>query len=162
MKYTLADRCLVRTENLHVTLKFLGEIPDDRLPELCLALGQCKKAVRHHVEVDRVECLPERGPVRIISAGLTGELDRLHALFAEIESACQALNIPSERRAFRPHITFIRLRSPLPPYARDRVGSMSMPADATLRFETSEFILFQSHLEPTGARYVPLARFPLA
>lgn len=161
-EYTLPGRCLVRTENLHATLKFLGEIPEKQLPELFLALGQCKNTPRFNVEVDRVECLPERGPVRIISAGLTGELDRLHGLFGEVESACQALNIPSERRAFRPHITFVRLRSPLPPYVRDRMGSMSFPPDATRRFEVNEFVLFQSHLEPQGARYVPLARFPLA
>lgn len=157
--WEIPDRCLVRRENLHITVKFLGEVAEQGLAGLCARLKESIPAAPFALISDRIECLPERGPVRVVSAGLTGQADRLHELHASIESACEAIGVPRERRPFRPHITFARLRPPLPPIQRWPIESIRLPGEATRPFEVKGFVLFQSYLESGGARYVPLARF---
>lgn len=150
----------VRSENLHVTLKFLGEVPDAQIPRIYDAL----KTISPHpirLRPDRIECLPVRGPVRVIGVGLGGELEKVAQLFQDVERACDGLGFARERRAFRPHITLARLRSFLPPHARRTLmeaGAKHLPGP---EFVVNEFVLMQSQLNPKGARYIPLARFPL-
>ena len=151
----------VRAENLHVTLKFLGEVPEPQVPRICDAL-KTVPANAMRLQPDRVECLPERGAVRVISAGVGGELERVCDLFDGIERACEPLGFAGERRKYRPHITLARLRSFLPPHTRRSLadaGSKHLPAP---EFVVGEFVIMQSRLHPKGAQYIPLARFPLA
>jgi 2'-5' RNA ligase len=150
----------VGSENLHVTLKFLGEVPDNQIPRICEALkGFPARPIR--LRPDRIECLPARGPVRVIGVGLGGETDTISELFHGVERACEPLGFARERRAYRPHITLARLRSFLPPSARRTLmdaGAKHLPGP---EFIAAEFVLMQSQLNPKGARYIPLARFPL-
>ena len=151
----------VRPENLHVTLKFFGEVAEPALPELCGALEGVNAAGLIRLELDRTVCLPPRGPIRVISIGLSGELERLHQVHRQIEQRCEAIGFRSERRPFNPHITMVRVKGWVPSYMRERlekVGRAQLPAP---QFDVSEFVLMQSHLDSRGARYVVLARFPL-
>jgi RNA 2',3'-cyclic 3'-phosphodiesterase len=150
---------LLPLENLHVTIKFVGELTEQQVPALCARLKDCIAPKPFELAADRVECLPERGPVRILSAGLSGELDRLHQLHGAIDLACEPFGVARDRRVFRPHITFARLRSPLQSSVRRSIESIPLRQAATRPFEVGAFVLFQSHLEPQGPRYVPLARF---
>lgn len=150
----------VRAENLHVTLKFLGEVPEREVPRICDALSAIS-ILAMRLQPDRIACLPERGPVRIISVGMGGELEKVDDLFEGIEQACEPLGFVRERRTFRPHITLARLRSSLPSHVRGRLtdaGAKHLPGP---EFVAAEFVLMQSQLHPKGARYIPLARFPL-
>ena len=150
----------VRAENLHVTLKFLGEVPDTQVPRICDAL-KAISANPIRLQPDRIKCLPERGPVRVIGVGLGGELERINQLFQDVEQAVEPLGFARERRAYRPHITLARLRSFLPSDARrtlSEAGTKHLPGP---EFIAAEFVLMQSQLNPKGARYIPLARFPL-
>ena len=151
----------VRAESLHVTLKFLGEVSEQPIPRVCDALGAVAgEAMR--LQPDRIECLPERGAVRVISVGVAGELQRVHRLFEDIERACEPLGFAPERRKYLPHITLARLRSFLPPHTRRNLieaGAKHLPAP---EFCADEFVLMQSHVHPKGAQYISLARFPLA
>jgi 2'-5' RNA ligase len=153
---------VVPRENLHITMKFIGDLSDPQLPVLCEALKEAAPRVHPKLAADRMECLPERGPIHIIAASINGELDQLHAVYESLESACEVSGIPCDRRPFKPHITFARLRMPLPTRERVRIESTPLRPEATRWFEAREVILFESHLERQGARYVPLARFPLA
>jgi RNA 2',3'-cyclic 3'-phosphodiesterase len=156
----IPDRWLVPPENIHVTVKFLGEVAESQVPALCARLEECTGAIPLKLAAHRVECLPERGPIRIIAAGVAGELDRLQQLHRTIDSACDASGFPRERRPFKPHITFARLRPPRPTQERRQIESTPLQPNATRVFEVTNFALFQSHLDPQGARYVLLARFP--
>lgn len=151
----------VRPENLHVTLKFFGAVPDSDLPVLCGALEGVNGAGMIRLVPDRTVCLPPRGPIRVISVGLSGELEWLHQLHRQIEERCEPIGFRPERRPFTPHITMARVKGWVPSYARGRlekIGSVHLPAP---QFDVCEFVLIQSHLDSKGARYVPLARFPL-
>jgi 2'-5' RNA ligase len=151
-------RRFVRTDNLHLTLKFIGELPEPDVAGVCDALGRVSRLGAFGLRCEGIECLPDRGPVRIVSVGLAGDVGRLCDVQGEIESACETVGIRREARRFRPHVTIARLRQPLAPAARRRFEHFKFPRDP---FEVAQFVLMQSHLEPQGARYVPLARFPL-
>jgi 2'-5' RNA ligase len=155
-------RCFVRAENLHVTLKFIGEVPQQDVVRICGALERCDLHHRFFLSANRIVCLPERGPIGIVSAGLAGELEQLHDLYRVVELACAELDVPRERRAYKPHVTFARLRPPLSSAWRSEIKAQPLSKSATAAFQVNDLVLYESTLEPTGARYVPLARFPLA
>lgn len=148
----------VRAQNLHVTLKFFGEVPDTRVSEICEALkplGGKPMMLR----TSRLELLPPRGPVRVIAAGLEGDLLPLEELHAEIETRCARIGFPSEGRRFRPHITLARARRALPPSIRQHLAAFA--TDPPAAFNVDHIVLMESRLNPDAAHYIPLARIPL-
>lgn len=155
----IPERWLVPSASIHLTIKFIGEVAESVVPALCERLRECVTALPIRLAACRVECLPERGPIRILATSVAGELDRLAQLHQAIESSCEDLGLPRERRPYRPHITFARLRPPRYPKERKGIESTLLQPEATRIFEVTGFVLFQSHLEPGGPRYVPLARF---
>ena len=151
----------VRPQNLHVTLKFLGEVADNEVPALCAALKTVESPGPASLVPERVECFPDRGPVRVIAVGIGGDDGRLVLLHGRIEVACEPLGYERERRRYRPHITLARCKRPLPSHMRAKLledGVRQLPAPP---FEANEFVLMESRLKPDGAEYIPLARFPL-
>jgi 2'-5' RNA ligase len=146
--------------NLHVTLKFLGEVPDARVPSVCDALRAVKQnppALRLHAE--GVDTFPSRNAVRIIHAKVAGDADRLAALYDAIEARCAALGFPRENRRFRPHVTIGRPREPL----RGVWGTLEQAASGRFpgpEFHATSFSLVQSRLSPAGAIYSTVATFP--
>jgi 2'-5' RNA ligase len=154
------DAKWVRSENLHVTMKFLGELEDSQVPRLCEALGNIEPIPPMRLRADHLEFLPPRGPVRIMCAAVAGDTDLVQLLFSAIERACDSLGIRREGRSFHPHITLARFHQPLPAQIRGRfrddIGQMPGPD-----FELTGFALVQSELLPDGPRYIVLARFSL-
>lgn len=151
----------VRPENLHVTVKFLGDVADQEVSKLCTQLAAVRVPEPISLWPDRIECLPPGGPVRIISAGLMGDLDAVGELHRQIEKECEAVGFPCERRKFRPHVTLARLREWLPSHTRKNLADASLGHLPAPKFTASEFVLMQSELHPQGSRYLALARFPI-
>src|SRR5687767_1053459 len=100
----------VRPENLHVTLKFLGAVSDERVPEVCRSLAEVARPGRLELHVDGVTFFPPRGPIRVFVARLGGDIERLHTLQAGIEQALEPMGFPREQRAYTPHVTLARAR----------------------------------------------------
>lgn len=151
----------VRPENLHVTLKFLGEVPEGRLPVLSDALGRLAARPASPVHADRVELFPPRGPVRVLAVGLGGDVSAVNSLFEAVEDCCAELGFAREGRGYRAHVTLARARKPLPKSARAGIEGLWGRRLPGPEFDVTEFVLMESHLKPTGPEYVPLARFPL-
>jgi 2'-5' RNA ligase len=151
----------VRPENLHVTLKFLGEVPEPDVPKVCDALSGCVSPGAMRLNADRVECLPPRGPVRVIAASVGGDVGRLALLHQEIERACDKVGFAPERREYRPHITLGRAKVPLPRHVREGLAAAGAGHFPGPEFEAREFVLMESRLRREGAEYVPAARFAL-
>jgi len=151
----------VRDENLHITLKFVGEVPDADLPNVCAVLAGVEQVGLVTVNAARLEGLPVRGPIHTICAEITGNVERLGQLHDLVNRAGASLGLPRESRPFRPHITVGRLRRPLPAQVRsslNKVADSQMPGPV---FTVASLALIQSELLPSGPRYTPLARFPL-
>ena len=151
----------VSAENLHVTLKFFGEVSQTDLKPLNEALASVRSEKVAHMRADRMECLPARGPVRIISAGLSGDIPEMSALFERIEAASARLGFAREARPYLPHVTLARLRDPLPRHTRQRLAAAAEGHLPTSLFEIREFVLMQSTLGAGSPRYALAARFQL-
>ncbi|MDB5303631.1 MAG: 2-5 ligase [Phycisphaerales bacterium] len=151
----------VRPENFHVTVKFLGDVSDDRLPALCSALGEIATEGPAVLRADRLEGFPPRRPSRVVAMGLAGDVGRVNYLHRSIEEHCARLGIPPDGRLYRPHITLVRCREPLPADKRDAWERAAGPLLPGPEFVASEFVLMESRLKPEGAQYIPVARFPL-
>jgi RNA 2',3'-cyclic 3'-phosphodiesterase len=151
---------MTRDHAMHVTLKFLGEADPSQLDPIRESLaavtgGTVELAATH------AECFPERRSVRIIAAGLGGDLKRLKALNAAIEQRCVYLGFQRENRPYCAHITLVRARPVLPPATRKLVTDLTTPLWPGPTFRAGALVLFQSRLTPQGSQYMKLHEFPL-
>ena len=151
----------VAPQNLHVTMKYLGDVPDADVIGICRAVEDA--AVRLApvaFDVGGLECTPPRGPVKMVWAGARESAGMLARTFAGLESAMEALGFDVERRAFRPHITVARLR-----YCDDPAGLRQATARlADREFGTQdagEVVVYSSQLTKEGPVYAAMARCKL-
>jgi 2'-5' RNA ligase len=141
---------------LHITLRFIGEVERPVADDLADALGQVR-AERFQVRVSGVDRF-ERRNSGAIWAGVEPKAP-LTALTARVERACQRIGLEPERRAFHPHITLARWKG-----RRTREVQAFLERKRDLEagpFEVDRFILFESRLSKHGAYYEEVALFPL-
>ncbi len=144
--------------NMHLTLKFLGQTPEDRVAGLCQALGEVAVA-KMSLKVVSCLCFPPRGAVRIIGAGLGGDTGALGNLYARIEETVAPLGFARETRAYQPHITLARARDRLDGGVRRALNSMVAAVLPGPAFDVAGFALLESRLTSAGAEYVDVAKF---
>jgi len=147
----------VPTEQIHLTLAFLGEVDEAVLERLTGELA------RIHLPEFRLcfsgtGCFPGRHRPRVAWVGLEPQ-PRLTHLAAGVYEAVLACGIHQEERPFSPHITLARLRQS-PPRACDAFLDQH-PKQKLPPFPVREFTLFQSRLTPQGALHIPIRNFPL-
>lgn len=148
-----------RPENLHVTLKFLGEVEDAHLPNLITALQKLRFGEMRFT-VERFIVLPGQGPARVLAANLIGDNSPLLDLFMQLEATVQPLGIAREARAYKPHVTVARIRRPSRKLtAQTLIRIVDPRLLPTPEFTVTQGTLFQSVLTPTGPVYATLARF---
>lgn len=150
----LADLKWTAADQLHVTLKFLGEVPDPQVPAVLAALKAIPRPGALALETAGLVMFPPRGPIRIVAADIADPSGGLAKLVAGLEEACAALGFVREKRPFHAHVTLARARQPV---RRDRV----MVTIPERQFTVDEFVLMQSTLSPQGSRYAVVARFPI-
>lgn len=146
-----------RVEGLHVTLKFIGEYPEAKLPHLKDALAEITSPT-FDVSFGGVEFFPNARSPRVLVAGVSAGPE-LVALAKSVEEACANVGIEQEERAYHPHLTLARFK----PEKSLAAGAQRVLEAPPPRFGTmtaAEFILFQSQLSPQGSRYTRLERFP--
>jgi RNA 2',3'-cyclic 3'-phosphodiesterase len=147
-----------KPENLHITLKFLGEIPDDRVADLANAFRRLPFAPLT-LTLDHFLVLPGQGPARVLACNVARDVKPLIHLFGQIESAAQPLGVRREGRPFKPHVTLGRFRRPSNRMTAATLIRMVNPALLpSPTFTATAYTLFQSTLTPTGPIYTPLAR----
>lgn len=154
-----AGRAVPR-ENLHITLSFLGEQPEDRLQELHGAL----EPLRLPAPDLRIGGLDWFGPSKArVLAAIVEPVPELVRLHAEVDRRARKLGIRPERRPFRPHVTLVRFRRQMPP---DAVAALHRfladPPLVRVPVQPATGVSLQaSTLSPDGARYDTLAAYPL-
>jgi 2'-5' RNA ligase len=159
LKTELPGAAFTRAENLHMTLKFLGEADAKKQEALVESIG------RIHVDpfdlaAETLDCFPSRGPIRIVAAALSGAA-ALRALHESIEQRCKFLGYQREQRAFRPHVTLARARPVLPARFRQPAADATAALLPGPAFAPAEFVLMQSRLDTAGAKYIMQARFSI-
>jgi 2'-5' RNA ligase len=145
--------------NLHITTKFIGEWPEERLGELKAALAALEPQPPIAVHIRKVGFFPNPHAPRVFWCGI--DAPGLEVLAGRTESATAALGIAPEARAFSPHLTLARIKEkvPLQPLREAVVGLPSLDFG---EFQAASFFLYQSTLRPSGSVYTKLAEFPLA
>ena len=164
------DRCVrwMPAGNLHLTLRFLGEIDDVQQRRLTQSLAQI--VARHApltLFVDGMGCFPNARRPSVIWCGLQGDLAALSRLQAEVESAAQSAGLLAETKPFTPHLTIGRLQRSATGAQLQAIGAAAMHFAAMpgrlkeITPTVDELLLMRSELTPSGSIYTRLGVFAL-
>jgi len=148
----------VRPENLHVTLKFIGELSPTKLDGIRGALSAIRSDAQVDLKFQGLGFFPNEQHPRFLWAGLDASAN-LTSLAGDIDCALESQGIARERRAFTPHLTLARIEPP-GLHEKLRAAIQENKAGAFGSFQTREFHLIESMLKPSGAEYTTLASFP--
>jgi 2'-5' RNA ligase len=150
----------VLPEGIHLTFKFLGEVDPSRLGEIEAALRQAGRDIPpFRLRAAGVGAFPGRGEPRVIWVGVEGEVEIAARLQEALERALEAIGFPAEKRPFHPHLTLGRVKGEARGDWRPTLARAS--EEVIGEFEVREYALFESRLDPQGATYTVLGRFPL-
>lgn len=147
-------------ENLHITTKFIGEWPEERLDEIHAALGAVPSHAPIAIDIRGLGFFPNPHAPRVFWAGIQA-LPDLASLAAETDAALAALGIEPEKRAFSPHLTLARIKEPVPMQPL-REAIAALPSLDFGSFVVDRFYLYQSRLAPSGSVYTKLSEYPFS
>lgn len=147
----------VGPQNMHVTLAFLGDVDERRVPEVEDAMYAAAETndAPLVLQAQGLGAFPDEEKARVLWAGLNGDVPRLIELQARLVAELRSAGFEVDAKRFRPHITLARFRWPQPlPGRLARLQEFG-------EWRATEIQLIESHLRPTGARYVVRADVPL-
>ena len=150
----------VRPENLHVTLKFIGNVDAGKLDPIRAALAEVCYAGAVELRFRALGFFPNEKRPRVLWAGMEASPNSA-TLAADIDARLEKLGIPRETREFSPHLTLARFD---PPGISEKLRA-AVQENATREFgavRTGEFHLFESKTRPTGAEYTRLSSFSIS
>ena len=152
----------VSPENLHITMCFLGDIPDIEVPDLCRDVKRVAEAHQgFSVEIEGLGGFPNFEQPRTIWAGVSDGAEELHEINATLAELLRTWGIPKEKNKYLPHMTLGRL---------GRGGRWNEKLVADLETHRNhvfgscwidEVTVFSSHLDRFGPTYTPMARVKL-
>jgi 2'-5' RNA ligase len=159
----------VRPESIHVTLKFLGDVPEQSIDHLARTLSETAPAHEPFVlEVGGLGVFPDLRAPRVLWAGLTdppgeaGGKDRIMNLASSIEAALDRLGFPPEGRPFNPHVTLARIKEGGREVGRALARSGVMEQSGAIGLlHVKAVSLMRSDLRPSGSVYTRLSESPL-
>lgn len=149
-----------RSEGIHLTLKFIGEVSAEQVEQVKTNLASVPMPSPIPIAIRGAGYFPNERSPRVIWLGIEAAKE-LAELAAQVEQSLHRMGIPKEDRPFSPHLTLGRLRKP------DKIPAIK----ALLRqrepleigsFVAQEFFLYESKLSPQGSQYLKVARFPIA
>ncbi|MDD5166551.1 MAG: RNA 2',3'-cyclic phosphodiesterase [Candidatus Omnitrophica bacterium] len=156
LKTTGADVKWVSPQNIHLTLKFLGEIDDKKIGEATKILeDNAKNEKTFPLRLASIGAFPKIDTPRVIWIGVAQGDSETKKIAGSLEDAFSKIGIPKEDRPFSSHITIGRVRSP---QNRDKlVQELKTLADSSgkenLEFTADKITLFKSTLTPKGPLY---------
>lgn len=156
MQFGVPGARWMNREQLHLTLRFIGEV-DGRDAEAIDDALSAISAQRFTLELKGVGEFGGKNP-RALWAGVATSEPLLH-LQRKIETAIQRIGLPAEERKFTPHVTLARLRAVSAGRVMDFLHDHALYASGP--FELREFVLFSSHTAPGGSLYVAERSYPL-
>jgi 2'-5' RNA ligase len=150
----------VDPDSIHLTLKFLGNIPFKQVAEVSKAIEEAAQGIPpFHLEISGLGAFPNLKQPRVLWVGIGGEIDTLLRLQQNIDSALASLGFAKEERPFMPHLTLARVRQGASPMERRNFGELAMSAsfEASYPIDAKAVSLMRSQLTPEGAIYTCLS-----
>ena len=162
LKYSGADVKWVEKDNIHLTLKFLGEISEAKVKEISDILdGIGKETGPFEITLKDIGAFPKIDYPRVIWVGLDKGVKESAELAVKVDEALSKIGFQKESRPFAAHLTIGRVRSPKNKEAlKEKVESCQLPPAKPQLI--SSVILFQSKLTPKGPIYTKLHESQLA
>jgi RNA 2',3'-cyclic 3'-phosphodiesterase len=150
----------MRPEGMHITLKFLGDVPADRISELGDAITAGISGVRaFDAALGGAGCFPDKIHPSVLYVGVEAGRKELTALAGSVDAACATLGFKRERRPFDPHLTVGRVRPS--GFAGPAIDAMKEARFASSPFRFGEVVLMKSVLDRTGAVHTVLRTYSL-
>lgn len=147
-----------RAENVHLTLKFFGNVEVDRISSISAAATRAATEFSpFSIEVGGTGVFPRPSRPQVLWIGVSDPVGQLSALQKKVDDA--TTDFGKESRAFRPHLTIARIRKPegAKRLADAHLGMEFKPSEIKL----NEVIVFRSELSSKGSRYTPISRHPI-
>jgi RNA 2',3'-cyclic 3'-phosphodiesterase len=150
----------IRDQNLHLTLKFLGDVSTDQIEELSHAVANTTSQFdSFQISVTGCGAFPARGKPSVLWIGIKDSSGALSQLQRELEEQCAKVGFTREARAFHPHLTIARLRKPHGGRELAELHrNLEFPA---LSLTITEVVGFRSELLSQGGRHSALFRHEL-
>jgi 2'-5' RNA ligase len=152
----------IAADNVHLTLKFLGDVPRTRIDAIRDRVARAARdAAPFALQARGAGVFPGLHRPRVLWLGVIGQTDSLAVLAEKTDAALATLGFPKEKRSFRGHLTIGRFKGRVNPQQL-REGIAALTEVASEAFPVRRVVVFRSVLKPTGAEYSPLAAVPVA
>jgi RNA 2',3'-cyclic 3'-phosphodiesterase len=152
----------VATENLHITIWFIGEVGDERAAAIADVLRHPFETHAFDLALAGCGAFPPAGPPRVFWIGVGGGQAAMQSLYGEVGHRLAPLGFEPERRAYTAHLTVARVKDPgrgTSRVVRDTLAELPASCGSS---PIQAVTLFRSRLSPRGAAYEPLVRVPLS
>ena len=149
---------------IHLTLKFLGNIPSKQVAQITKAIEEAAQGISpFHLEISGLGAFPNLKQPRVLWVSIGGEIDKLSSLQQNIDSALASLGFAKEERPFVPHLTLARIRQGASPLERKMLGELVISTSFGSKYVVAvdAISLMRSQLTPVGAIYTCLAMVKL-
>lgn len=151
----------IRPENVHLTLKFIGEIAQNRVGDLSQAAATAVAGFSpFEILIKDTGSFPKHGTPRVFWIGVDDYSGKLTQLQAKLEDECLQLGFAKEARAFNPHLTIARGRKPQG--ARALAAAHKEMGFASAEVSVRELTVIRSELSSAGSNYTVVSRHALA
>jgi 2'-5' RNA ligase len=145
-----------KPENLHITLKFIGDANDEQIESISSRLAKAF----HQISPFTVGLSSSSAfGKRVLSIAIEDETDSLQAINETLESTCERVGFPREKRSFKPHLTLARIRDERGTH--ELISRHGKTQIEPVEWEIRQIVLYESELRPTGSIYSKLKTFPL-
>ena len=146
----------VRLDGIHLTLKFMSDIPAGTVEEVLEALPQVASQFPPiKLAISGLGVFPNTRRPRVLWAGLTGELEALSELQSAVDDMVGRLGLPKELRPFSPHLTLGRVRRETPESQLRKIGEIMADAapPSAVPWTANTVNLMRTELDPAGSRH---------
>jgi 2'-5' RNA ligase len=152
----------VRLQGMHLTLKFLGDIPESQVEDLGSAMQRAGSGFGIvDLAAQGMGVFPGIKRPRVLWLGIGGEIERLAQLHGRLDAELEQIGIAREKRPFRGHLTLARAKGAV--NARLLLDAMQTQGTYEAKpFQAQQMVLYQSDLRPKGAVYTARAKVDLA
>lgn len=149
------DISWVEPENIHLTLRFLGQITDTQLEEIKKIVESiAKKIKKFNMDLGVIGAFPDIANPRIIWIGINFGFNQLNEINAELEDKLETINFAVGEKYFHPHLTIARVKSLDKKNTLDEIVQKIHPQQLPATID--KLVIIQSELTPQGAKYTDL------
>jgi 2'-5' RNA ligase len=150
-----------RDANLHLTLKFLGEIPQTSVSNFSGAASRALAGLAaFSIRLEQTGVFPKHGPPRVLWIGVNDVAGNLGELHARLENEAAKEGFEKDDRPFHPHLTIARLRQPR--HARMLAAAHNQMDFESTEIAVSELLVIRSELSNEGSKYTIVSRHGLS